>query len=73
MARKPRKGTEWEILVVKTIFALIGAVLGAIFFGFSRVVAWGYSDEKFVVMASLGFVIGGVVGWLWASKEPWQD
>jgi hypothetical protein len=34
MARKPRKGTEWEILVVKAIFALIGAVLGAIFFGF---------------------------------------
>jgi hypothetical protein len=73
MARKPRKGTEWEILVVKAIFALIGAVLGAIFFGFSRVVAWGYSDEKFVVMASLGFVIGGIVGWFWASKEPWQD
>ena len=73
MARKPRKGTEWEILVVKTIFALIGAVLGAIFFGFSPVVARGYSDEKFVVMASLGFVIGGVVGWLWASKELWQD
>jgi hypothetical protein len=73
MARKPRKGTEWEILVVKAIFALIGAVLGAIFFGFSPVVARDYSDEKFVVMASLGFVIGGVVGWLWASKEPWQD
>jgi hypothetical protein len=73
MARKPRKGTEWEILVVKAIFALIGAVLGAIFFGFFPVVARDYSDEKFVVMASLGFVIGGVVGWLWASKEPWQD
>jgi hypothetical protein len=73
MARKPRKGTEWEIFVVKAIFALIGAVLGAIFFGFSPVVARDYSDEKFVVMASLGFVIGGVVGWLWASKEPWQD
>jgi len=73
MARKPRKGTEWEILVVKAIFALIGAVLGAIFFGFSPVVARDYSDEKFVVMATLGFVIGSVVGWLWASKEPWQD
>jgi hypothetical protein len=46
MARKPRKGTEWEILVVKAIFALIGAVLGAIFFGFSRVVAWGLQRRK---------------------------
>ena len=69
MAQKLRKRTEWETLVVKAIFALIGAVLGTIFF-----VSWFYyNDEVFRVMASLGFVTGGIVGWFWASKELWQD
>lgn len=71
-----RKKIEPEFIFVKVLFALAGAVLGAIF---AILIVGRYywhlklSRETQLVIVLLIALLGAIWGYLWASKEVWSD
>ncbi len=72
MARKRQKKSEPELIVVKILFVLGGAIVGT-FPGWLAlpISAWSFNNAFTTVL--FGGLVGAVLGWLWANREIWRD
>ena len=76
MACKRQKKSEPELIVVKILFVLGGAILGlfiGIEVGGRTFYPLEFHRQATLVTAFIGTLIGAIMGWLWANREVWDD